>query len=147
MGFHRCEYLTREEGEQLKLRNIDVIYSSGDVTLCFSSGRSWQMPDMARLYIELGWVPPKEFVDDVMNSVLTDGARRQTRGLPAAPQAIGYLNPKDHPLPRPFAISEELPAGFLEKMEEHMKAAADMGHRIQTNGPQTGRAQTKGFRP
>ena len=152
MGFHLCQYLkNEEEGKSLGLRNMDAYRSSGDVTLCYASGRSWVMPDMVRLYVELGWVPPKEFVDDVMNSDVVDGDRRQTRGVPQKPQPVGYLNPKDNPLPRPFKVSDELPAGFLEKLESHMKLAAEMGYRGQTfsgravtNGAQTGRAQTKG---
>ena len=53
MGFHVCEYISKEQAEKMGLRNIDVLYSSGDVIMSFTSGNSWMMPDMARLYVEL----------------------------------------------------------------------------------------------
>ncbi|MEZ0259616.1 MAG: hypothetical protein ACAH80_01315 [Alphaproteobacteria bacterium] len=151
MGFHRCEYMTREEAEKLNLRNKDVVYSSGDVTLCFSSGNSWVMPDMAKLYVEIGWKPPQDFINDVMNSKLVESNDDPTCGTRARPMAIGYLKPATDPLPKPFAINPDLPAGFLQKMEGLMKEAEDMGYRGQTRSGRaqtnSGRAQTKGFKP
>ena len=136
MGFHKNEYISEEEGKQLGLRNMDTWRSSGDVTLSFSSGRSWVMPDMARLYVELGWVPPREFVDDVMNSLLVDSASR--------PQPVGYLHAKNDPLPRPFKVSDELPKGFLQKLEGLMAEAASLSYR---GIGMTGRAQTNSAPP
>lgn len=141
MGFHVCEYITREQAKEMGLRNQDVVYSSGDVIMTFASGQSWIMPDMARLYVELGWVPPQKFIDDVMNSELTSGERRQMRGASSAPTSVGYLNRKDHPLP--LKMSDKLPAGFLEKLEDQMKKASTMGHGFDGF---SGRRQTKGFR-
>jgi hypothetical protein len=135
MGWHECEYISREEAATLGLRHAEFAHSSGDFTLAFQSGRSWTMPDMAFLYLELGWVPPKDFMDDVMNSpLLTD--RRQSTGT-----RIGYLNPTDNPLPKPFKINDALPTGFLEKLETHFLQAAVTGNRVQTRGASPGRAK------
>ena len=137
MGVHICEYLKEEEGKRLGLMNMNVYYSSGDVMLSYSSGRSWCMPDMVPLYIELGWLPPKEFIQDVMTSTVTEGERSQTRGPAVRPVSIGYINPKDHPLPRPFKIHPALPEGFMKKLKDHM------------THPVSKRNQTKslGFKP
>jgi len=121
MGWHECEYLTETEAKALKLKHVDVIRSSGDVTLSYSSGRSWRMPDMALLYVELGWVPPKEFVDDVMRSGIVKCNREQTRSVDSNVVSIGYLKPEKDPLPKPFKISGNLPEGFLENLEKQMK--------------------------
>ena len=139
MGFHICEYITQEQAQAMNLRNKDVLYSSGDVFMTFTSGHAWIMPDMARLYVELGWVPPQDFIQDVMTGTLmanTPGATR-TQHI-----AIGYLNPKEHPLP--LRISDQLPPGFLEKLEGRMKEASAMGSAFKTF---SGRLQTKSAPP
>lgn len=149
MGFHACEYLSREEAEQLNLRNLKVFYSSGDVTICFDSGRSWRMPDMAPLYVELGWVPPQKFIDDIMNAKITASQREQTFGVDTV-EPVGYINPKDNPLPRPFKVSDKLPAGFLDKLSACMEEAANFGFNRDRSGrsvTNSGRMQTKGFKP
>jgi hypothetical protein len=126
MGWHECEYISREEAEKLGLRHAAFAQSSGDCTLAFQSGQSWTMPDMVFLYVELGWVPPRDFVDDVMNGQLI-AERRQSSGT-----QIGYLNPKDNPLLKPFKVNVTLPVGFLEKLEAHFLQAAVQGNRRQT---------------
>jgi len=121
MGRHRCEYLSYEQAKALNVRHLKDYYSSGDITLVFASGRSWRMPDMARLYVELGWVPRLPFILDVMGGTLTGGGRNQSDGIPTAPVAIGYLNPRDNPLP--LRISDQLPMGFLARLEMLMESA------------------------
>lgn len=137
MGFHVCEYLTRDEAAKLGFRHATQLYSSGDITLSFQSDRSWTMPDMALLYVEIGWVPPTAFIDDVMESPLVAGQRVQTRSVSAEPVKIGYLNARDSPLPRPFKISDKLPEGFLERLEALVTQASDMGNRVQTKSFQS----------
>lgn len=137
MGFHLCEYITSQQAEELGLRNRHLIRSSGDVFMTFSSGRSWTMPDMAPLYIELGWVPPAEFIKDIMTNQLTAGIQVHTFSQPNF-VPIGYLNPQDNPLP--LKMSSALPPGFLEKLETRMKEASTIGiggpsGRIQKRGP------------
>ncbi len=117
MGWHQCEYITREEAEALNLRHKEFVTSSGDVTMSFHSGRSWVMPDMILLYVELGWVPPQDFIEDVMNSPLAAGDRRQTRSLSKQPTPVGYLNPRENPIPKPFRINPRLPEVFLDRLE------------------------------
>lgn len=145
MGFHVCKYLTREEAIDLGLRNVNVVHSSGDVTLWFDSGRGWRMPDMARLYAEIGWLPPQEFIDDVMTGKLDAVERVQTNAPPKA-VSIGYLDPQRDLLPKPFAKNPALPEGFLEKLEALMDQAAEMGFDAAIRGG-TGRLQTKGLNP
>ncbi len=133
MGFHVCEYLTFVEGKALGLKHLDVFYSSGDNIVTYSSGRTWRMPDMATLYVELGWLPPAAFIEDVMKHDVVAGARIQTRSMADGPVLIGYLNPRDNPLPRPFGINPALPEGFLDRMQSHLQAAAP--NRLQSKGP------------
>lgn len=42
--------------------------------------QSFIMPDMATLYIKLGWEPPAEFINTVMNGKLVEADRSGTRG-------------------------------------------------------------------
>lgn len=126
MGFHVCEYCQlshtpiTKEPPGCRYHNT----SSGDVTLVFSSGRSYEMPDMILHYIaDHHWLPPSDFVDDVVNSEVVDGHRMQTKGLGAQLMRIAYLS-------GPFEEGD-VPDGFVEKLEELMKRAADMGQRVQ----------------
>jgi len=132
MGFHICEYIERDEASQLGLRYATLCHSSGDVTLTFTSGRSWKMPHMILLYVELGWVPPKDFIDDVMNSTLGATRCEQYRSttFESEPTHIGYLNPKDTPIEKPFKINNGIPKGFLCKLEEYMQVASHMRFRL-----------------
>lgn len=143
MGFHVCQYVTEHQLRELGLERYSL-FSSGDVAMSFDSGRSWVMPDMAPLYVALGWVPPPEFIADVMNGTLTTGARRQTRGLnPVTPISIGYMQgPEADPLP--LRMDGVLPAGFLQALEKRMDEAAKMGSGFDAF---SGRRQTKGFSP
>lgn len=142
MGFHECEYITKEQAAKMKLRNQDVIRSFGDVEVTFTSGNSWAMPDMARLYVELGWVPPKEFINDVMTSEILNSNHILTFAIPKPATPIGYLNPKDNPLP--LKMSDKLPTGFLDKLESLMHKISDLGNDL--DAPTT-RRQTNGFKP
>jgi len=97
--------------------------SSGDVTLHFDSGRSYVMPDMILHYIvDHGWVPPNEFIDDVMNREVAASGRRQMRGR--GPMPIGYL--------KETFQAGSVPSGFADKLEILMAAAALNGCRLQT---------------
>ncbi len=88
--------------------------SSGDNYLVNSKGVTYKFADMLPHYMEHGYKPPKQFVNDVMNDRIVDGRRSQTRGDGQVVE-FGYLEP-------PFDTSgEELPAGFEEKLFELMK--------------------------
>lgn len=132
MGFHICEYVTAEQAQSMGLKHADRLWSSGDVTLGFSSGNLWILPDMAPLYIELGWLPPFEFIEDVLHSSLTGGERFQTRGMPKQPVEIGYLSPKEYPLP--LQQDSGLPTDFADRLANLMVQAAGEGNRAQTKG-------------
>ena len=120
MGFHLCTFCKPDA--QNRFSNI----SSGDVTLVFASGRSWEMPDMILHYVaDHNWHPPGEFIRDVMNSQLIGGSRLQTKGLVVR---IGYLV---------VLNSSELgsvPNGFIDRLKECMRLADEIGQRIQTRG-------------
>ena len=89
----------------------------------FSSGDSYVMPDMILHYIfDHGWVPPKRFIDDVMNREVISSDREQMRGSGLA--AIGYL--------RKSFEAGNVPEGFIEKLEVLMVAASQSGDRLQT---------------
>jgi hypothetical protein len=71
------------------------------------------MPDMILHYIkDHGWLPPWEFIDDVMNHDLVGGRRLQTKGPMPQPVQIGYLK-------GPY-IQGLVPVGFVEKLEQLM---------------------------
>ena len=65
-----------------------------------------------------GYLPPLPFVDDVLNTSFSKGARRQTRSLSQTPEPIGYLHGD-------FSKGE-VPAHFLSKLEEVMALAAGL---------------------
>ncbi|MFA6097780.1 MAG: hypothetical protein WC788_09240 [Candidatus Paceibacterota bacterium] len=118
MGFHVCEYCKKDR------KNKHYNTSSGDVTLHFDSGRSYVMPDMILHYIvDHGWVPPKSFVDDVVNNKVVESGRVQMRGG-GGPTPVGYLK-------GPFETGS-VPRGFVEKLEILMAAAEQNGYRMQT---------------
>ena len=117
MGFHTCEYCTGEKAET----------SSGDVTLKFDGGAAFVVPDMITHYVrDHGFQPPKSFVDAVMNRELIGGDRRQTRGVAAAPEEVGYL--------RGEFPKGEVPPSFLAKLERVIELASRDGGRAQTRG-------------
>ena len=130
MGSHRCKYLTREEAEAKDLKHINYFYSSGDTTLSFASGRTWRFPDMLPLYIELGWLPPQEFIDDILSGEILNKERLQSKSMP---QPIGYISPETHPLP--LRRNESVPDGLEDKISEIIKQARTVpGRRKQYRG-------------
>lgn len=79
MGFHVCEYCQDET-------------SSGHVRVSFSSGRTWEMPDMILHYVaDHDFRPPDEFMKDVLSGHVTSGGRYQTKSL-AEPTKVGFLS-------------------------------------------------------
>jgi hypothetical protein len=127
MGFHICG-MCGDKGrvpEHLLYSN----HSSGDVTLVFQSGRAWVMPDMILHYVaDHGWVPPAEFIADVMESELAEGRRIQTRSIQSSdkPTQVGYLTDE--------VIAGVAPDGFVRRLEELMLKAGQMNMRVQTKG-------------
>lgn len=116
MGFHVCEYCKPES--ENRFSNM----SSGDTTLTFSSGRTWMVPDMILHYVvDHGWLPPQEFIGDVMNSKLIGGHRDQTKSPDV--QHIGYLSGNFE--------QGEVPEFFVEKLESLLNQAARSGNREQ----------------
>ena len=113
MGTHACEYCHGvSKGNQFSH------LSSEDVILYFENGNSWMMPAMILHYIaDHQWKPPQEFVDDVMNSKLTDTARRWTLDISetSEPQKVGYLS-------GPFEEGS-VPDGFVGKLQALMQQA------------------------
>ncbi len=117
MGFHACEFC--KDGQKGRYPNT----SSGDVTLNFSSGNSYVMPDMILHYVfDHGWVPPKRFIDDVINGEATSSDRMQMRGSGLV--SVGYLKESFE--------TGSVPEGFIEKLEILMVAASQSGNRLQT---------------
>jgi|SRR3989304_3216429 len=107
MGFYMCAYCI--PGAETRFHNV----SSGDVTLVFDSGRSWEMPDMILHYIvDHEWLPPYAFYDDVMSRKCVGGQRIQTRSI-IKPTRIGYLS---GPYTKGIVTK-----GFVEKLESLMK--------------------------
>lgn len=127
MGFHVCEYISRDEATALGLKHANRAHSSGDVEMAFSSGRQWRMPDMALLYVELGWLPPAEFIQDVMSGVLLGSFDRRKPF-----ERVGYLAPEATPLPKPYGFHPDLPEGFLDLLETFEAQAIKQGQRLQT---------------
>lgn len=119
MGFHNCTFCAENE-------SFFAQTSSGDVTLKFASGRTWQMPDMIVHYIvDHGWQPPAEFVEDVMSLKVVGNSRAQTKGVDT-PTKVGYLS-------EPFdsgTVSWEL----VGKLIALMNRASLSGNRRQTRG-------------
>lgn len=115
MGFHICEY---DHSAPSAFEET----SSGDVTLVFGSGRSWEMPDMITHYIvDHGYCPPSDFVSDVMMSIFVSGERLQTKS-PAL--RVGYLE-GDFPMGK-------VPERFVFKLMALMRLAEKNGLRRQT---------------
>jgi hypothetical protein len=118
MGFHICEFCL--PGAVTRHHNT----SSGDVTLMFDNGHAWEMPDMILHYIaDHNWLPPEEFIKDVMERELVAASRLQTK---APATRIAYLS-------GPF-VAGEVPAGFVEKLQRLMRQAEIAGSRIQYRG-------------
>ncbi len=107
MGSHVCKYCNPSDSKA----NRYPMTSSEDVTLMFSTGRSWQMPDTILHYVvDHGWQPPADFIDDVMSRQLLGGHRVQTRTLLIK---IGYLSGEFTQGP--------VPSGFVKKLESLLR--------------------------
>lgn len=118
MGFHTCPYGPCTK----RYSNL----SSGDVTIKFDSGRTWEMPDMILHYVaDHKWLPPADFIDDVMNRQFAGGERLQTKSA-TTPTKVGYLS-------GPFETGE-VPENFVEKLESLMRQASESGDRKQYRG-------------
>ena len=114
MGFHICEYCTGEHAET----------SSGDVILKFANGNTYMMPDMILHYVaDHGYLPPEQFVDDVLHCAFAAGERLQTKGFP---EKVGYLSGE-------FAQGRA-PQGFFTRLWSLMRLADKHGSRVQTRG-------------
>ena len=121
MGFHVCEY------SHLKPSTFSLT-SSGDTILHFSSGRTWEVPDMILHYIkDHNWAPPKEFVDDVINFEYLEGKRFQTKSIDQPrPVRIGYLS-------GPFETGQ-VPDNFLLMLVVILDLASENEYRTQYRG-------------
>jgi hypothetical protein len=120
VGFHICEYCGSLSGRE---GNRFSHLSSGDTVLAFDSGRTWRVPDMILHYVaDHMWLPPQDFVDDVMNSELVEKKFGQER----MSISVGYLQ-------GPFEEGV-VPTGFVERLQRLMKKAADQGNRMQFRG-------------
>lgn len=125
MGFHVCGMCDDKELEHALFSKC----SSGDVTLAFQNGRAWVMPDMILHYVaDHGWMPPVEFITDVMEGELAGGRRVQTRSIQplVEPVRVGYLTEE--------VVAGAVPDGFVQRLEELMLQAGKMSMRVQTKG-------------
>jgi hypothetical protein len=130
MGFHICHLcgtMNQPSGHRFPPT------SSGDVTLVFENGHAWRMPDMILHYVaDHGWVPPEEFVNDVMHHHQFVPRVRSCR-VRIVPESVGYLTGE--------IVPGRVPDNFVDRLEACMQAAAESGQRRQTR---SFRMQTKG---
>lgn len=121
MGWHECEYCL-EANKKIGKNNT----SSGDVIMEFASGRSWIMPDMILHYsADHGYLPPQEFIDDVMNNELLSGKRMQSKGVDS-PTKVGYLSG--------LFKTGNPPSRFYVRLAYLIIEAKKMGNRTQYRG-------------
>ncbi len=81
--------------------------SRGEIKLTFRSGRTWILPGLALHYIaDHGWLPPRDFMHDVMHSEIAAVAEMKILLIPIR---IGNLG-------NSFRVGDT-PPGFLEKLE------------------------------
>jgi len=114
MGFHSCEYCIEGDSEM----------SSGEVILEFKNGHSYIMPDMILHYIaDHKYLPPREFIDDVLYADPLCGRRLQTKGMQVP---IGYLS-------GPFKKGQ-VPERFFEYLWSLIRQANKNGFRVGTRG-------------
>lgn len=121
MGFHICEYCQAAGNLGKEMRFSPL--SSADVTLRFPSGRNWSFPHTGLLhYVTIhNFLPPKEFIDDVMSGSVLSGGFGQTK---SSPTPIGYLDGPGFP-------TGPVPQGFVEKLEQLIeKAKGDNDFRL-----------------
>lgn len=130
MGFHRCPYCLESVKEPHQFSN----HSTGDVNLSFSNGHRWVMPDMICHYVaDHQWLPPQEFIDDVMDG--TSNLKIQTVNYNSFAQRIadvlngtrvGYLSGE--------LVTGEVPDGFMTRLVAQMGQAHLFNMRLQTKG-------------
>ncbi|MGL4758462.1 MAG: hypothetical protein ACRCXZ_03950 [Patescibacteria group bacterium] len=122
MGFHVCEYCVAQ--------GLNPATSSGDVILKFRSGNSYILPDMVIHYIEdHKWLPPAEFINDVLSSELGHSERQQTRSI-QSPTPIGYLS-GEYP-------KGDSPEEFLTKLKKYMnQTGSEYCLRLQSKSVET----------
>lgn len=119
MGSHSCKF--GDDNDAFFEQTL-----SGDVTLEFASGRTWQMPDMIVHYIaDHGWQPPTEFVEDVMGLRPIRSARAQTKGVDTITK-VGYLNER--------FISGPVSWDLVGKLVALITQASRSGNRSQMRG-------------
>lgn len=93
--------------------------SSGEPEIEFKNGHVWKMPDMILHYVsEHEWLPPEDFVDDVMYGTFVTGRRVQSKGG-SQPVKVGYLDGT--------YSKGAVPEGFLEKLETLVRLAEEYG--------------------
>ncbi len=118
MGFHTCKF-------------CDKATSSGDVTLRFTSGHTWVMPDMILHYVaEHDYQPPAPFVEDVLGGAYVGGLREQTKSGLTAIHKVGYLADGDFPMWLTNASRDQ----FFVQLWRLMELARKGGDRVQTRG-------------
>jgi hypothetical protein len=122
LGFHTCEYC-RADG-------VPPATSSGETTITFMNGRSYNVPDMLPHYVlEHNYRPPEQFIEDVMGQTLALGNRLQSKS-PATP--VGWLSGDDYP-----RWDEFMKAGafyFLSSLVRILRVASHHGAHLQTRG-------------
>jgi hypothetical protein len=121
MGFHVCTYCEEEK--------VAPATSSGDVTLTFANGHSYQVPDMLLHYcLEHCYLAPAAFVADVMEQPLLAGKREQTKGVGDTPPVpVGYLQGT-------FPRGPQVHGAFCAALARVLRQAASQGARVQTRG-------------
>ncbi len=129
MGIHLCGYCYRPNGNgstQIGFGNICHPSGSGDIVLLNeASGVQYEMPDLILHYVlDHQWLPPQEFVQEVMTGALKPVCRFQTKGLDITStpkkafvvKKIGYLEGSFE--------TGDVPKGFAGKLEELMVASS-----------------------
>jgi hypothetical protein len=127
MGFHVCAYCDGVRDQKHWYPST----SSGDVTLRFVNGNIWEMPDMILHYVaDHGYLPPPDFVSDVMDGEIDHASARRTRSMGRPPaRRVGYLEGK-------FATGQTSgPTSFINKLNLLMRMARNDGCYVQTKGP------------
>jgi hypothetical protein len=107
MGFHVCEYCLKKDKKT----------SSGTVYLNFGPGNHYMILHYVK---DHGYRPPVEFIEDVTNGRLIDSKRAQSKSIS---MPVGFLEGEFE--------KGEVPAGFIEKLEELMVGAELAGNRVQ----------------
>ena len=116
MGYHICQFckatgVLGSNGFNPKESFRFSPYSSADVTLKFTSGNAWVFPHegLAHYIFQHRFLPPKDFVEDVLRSELQSGVFRATRGRESNPIRVGYLTEGGFQ-------TGEIPDEFLERL-------------------------------